>query len=202
MPTHWMRNGGRIVSGTTAADYKNCGNLKWHEFKVLSIQIPAHLFGRSHGCAPNGMRIGRLWQVGRRYDHRQKRFPRRCWCGRCVGDRRRHRQLSRWERFTWTSTLTVTKNIQIIGAGEGSTVITENLPRTNNASLSRYFPQSRVGGPCLFLSTQRHDFEQAPRTPLCSSPTTPLLNFAGHRTALTRRSLTFAVASAGVGLIT
>jgi hypothetical protein len=36
---------------------------------------------------------------------------------------------------TWNSTLTVTKNIQIIGAGEGSTVITENLPRTNNASL-------------------------------------------------------------------
>jgi len=36
---------------------------------------------------------------------------------------------------TWTSTLTVTKNIQIIGAGEGSTVITENLPRSNNASL-------------------------------------------------------------------
>jgi hypothetical protein len=28
VPMHWMRNGGRIVFGTAAADYKNCGNLK------------------------------------------------------------------------------------------------------------------------------------------------------------------------------
>ncbi|MBA3830920.1 MAG: hypothetical protein H0X34_03305 [Chthoniobacterales bacterium] len=36
---------------------------------------------------------------------------------------------------TWITTLTIIKNIQIIGAGESSTVITENLPRTNNIPL-------------------------------------------------------------------
>ncbi len=36
---------------------------------------------------------------------------------------------------TWATTLTITKNIQLIGAGEGQTIITENLPRPGNPPL-------------------------------------------------------------------
>ena len=36
---------------------------------------------------------------------------------------------------TWTSTLTVTKNILLIGAGEDQTIISENLTRTDNPPL-------------------------------------------------------------------
>ena len=74
------------------------------------------------------------WQVGRRYDYRQERVSRGCWCSGCGGKDGDTVTIPAGTA-TWTSTLTVTKNIQIIGAGEGSTVITENLPRTNNASL-------------------------------------------------------------------
>ena len=38
---------------------------------------------------------------------------------------------------TWTSTLTVTKNIQIIGAGESATIIAEDLTRRGNPPLIR-----------------------------------------------------------------
>ena len=134
VPTHWMRNGGRIVSGTATADYKNCGNLKWHEFKVFNLQIPAI-------CLAGRMAVPLMACV-------------LVATGRLEGDTIIAKSASRADvgaavaaatdgdtvtipagTVTWTSTLTVTKNIQIIGAGEGSTVITENLPRANNASL-------------------------------------------------------------------
>jgi hypothetical protein len=69
---------------------------------------------------------------------------------------------------TWQTTLTVTKNIEIIGAGEGVTIITENLSRTGNPPLFSVSLNHESAAPAYSFRLSGMTLKSANSTPLAA----------------------------------